>query len=483
MSKASDKREQRMSRRGFLKTSGSVAATVTGAAVAGCAINQGNLKSTQTQASQEQAKSDDAAATTPAQTDSKPNIQRYRTLGRTGFQISDISIGGYVTDANVNRYAYDRGINHFDTAEGYGNGASESHLGEVMKHMDRKKIFIATKLVLKEEDTEQTLLDRYGKCLERMKTDYADALYMHAIDQVDTLSNKAFHAATTKLKADGKLRYIGVSCHGPRKPDKDSLEKVLLAAVEDGRFDVMLMTYNFMQADVGNKVLAACKEKNIGTTAMKVGAGRLEIPPFDPDNPIEEYAKALKRMQGRGMSREDAIKRIQQYLEHSKQEQAKNKPLIEPFMQQHGIKTQDDLDHACIQWAMKNPAMHTVVVSMPEFDKIDKILPLSGTELSAAGEIFLREYQAMFGHEYCRHACTDCIGECPHGLPVSTVMRYSYYFQKQHREKYAMQKYAELGDKNGLLCFECSAPCKKACPHGVSIQASLIRAHEMLTIA
>ena len=47
--------------------------------------------------------------------------------------------------AYVVRYAYDKGVNYFDTAEGYGNGAAERAIGEAMQHMDRDKIFIASK--------------------------------------------------------------------------------------------------------------------------------------------------------------------------------------------------------------------------------------------------------------------------------------------------------------------------------------------------
>ena len=147
--------------------------------------------------------------------------------------------GAGASDSNLVRYAYDLGINYFDTAESYGNGEHERVIGGAMEHMDRKKIFITTKLEIKEEDTEQTLMERYAKCLERLKTPYADALFMHAVSAVDTVKNEAFHAAVAKLKASERLKHGGISCHGPRGEEGDSMEKVLLAAVEDGRFDLM----------------------------------------------------------------------------------------------------------------------------------------------------------------------------------------------------------------------------------------------------
>ncbi|GAG41539.1 unnamed protein product, partial [marine sediment metagenome] len=76
------------------------------------------------------------------QSENKPKINRYRTLGRTDFQVSDISIGGATTEANVFRYAYDHGVTYFDNSEEYGGGASEKALGEALQHMDRKKVFV-----------------------------------------------------------------------------------------------------------------------------------------------------------------------------------------------------------------------------------------------------------------------------------------------------------------------------------------------------
>ncbi len=464
-----------MSRRCFL--SASTAAAACGVSLTGCAAGRGAKKEgTQAPLSKQPAP--------PAATqDSEPRIRRYRTLGRTGFRVSDLSMGGAASDANVIRYVYDKGFNFFDTAEGYGDGEAERRIGQAMKHMDRSKIFIATKLVLKAEDGEQNVLDRFGKCLERMQTPYADALYLHAVERVEDVKHPTFHAAVKKLKADSKLKYVGISCHGPREEKDATMEQVLLAAVEDGRFDLMLFAYNFMKAEEGERILRACHERNVGTTAMKVGAGRLEIEPFDPENPSEEYSKMLARLTGRGMTREAAVQRIKDYLTYAQEEMKKNRPLIEPFMAKHGLKTQDELDRTCVQWALRNPDMHTVVLSLPDFDRVDFFLPLSGTELTAAGEQFLREYQAAFGNQYCRHGCVACAGTCPNGLPVSTIMRYAYYFLRQGREKHAMQKYARLSGRDGSLCLDCSAPCRNACPHGVSIQASLLRAHAVLTMA
>jgi predicted aldo/keto reductase-like oxidoreductase len=409
----------------------------------------------------------------------KPGIRQFRLLGRTGFKVSDISFGGAFSDSNVIRYGYDRGVNFIDTAESYGKGESERMVGGAMKHMDRKKIFIVTKLGVKKDEKKASIISRFKKCLERMKTDYADALYLHGPDNASEVKHKAFHAAAKKLKADGRLRHVGISNHGPRSDKEDSMEKVLLAAVEDGRFDLMLLSYNFMNKEEGERVLWACREKNIGTTCMKAAPGAIKIEPFDPKNPSKKYADLIKRYMVHAKSREEAIEWIKKRLERTKAVIPKSKP----FVARYGIQADDELKKKSIQWVLNNPDMHTVCVAMRDFDLVDKFVPLSGTRLSKMDQKFLDDYRLAYGDQYCRHGCRECVSSCPHRLPVSTIMRYAYYFQLQGREKLAMQKYADLAGRDASLCFSCPAPCADACPHGVSITANLITAHSLLSLA
>jgi len=413
------------------------------------------------------------------ESEEKPKIKEYRLLGRTGFKASDISLGsGGVKEPNVVRYAYDNGINYFDTAETYGNGDSERSIGKAMQFMDREKIFVTTKIVVKDEDTEETILDRFGKCQERLKTDYVDCLYMHSVKEVEWFNNSYFHAAVKKLKAEGRLKHAGISSHGPRNENQDSMEKVLCAAAEDGRFDLMLLVYSFLNKENGENILVACKKNNIGTTAMKTAPGVIKAEIFDPENPNKDAEDYIQRVAKRGVSREDAIKRLIRWSDRQIENEEKSKPFVEKY----GIKTEDQLVKSSLQWVLNNEDMHSICVSMNDFDMIDKTIPLSGTKLSHSNAEFLKEYGKVFNDQYCRHACTDCNSTCPHGIPVSTIMRYATYYQKQGREKLAMQKYARLSGQDASICETCDAVCANACPHSVNIQANLVNAHSMLTL-
>lgn len=413
-----------------------------------------------------------------AEDEQTPKIKDFRVLGRTGFKVSDICMGGTrVTEANVVRYAYDHGVNYFDTAEGYSNGTAERCIGESMQYMDRDKIFITTKLHIRDDESEDSILDRFNKCQERLNTKYVDCLYMHNPGSEKILNHAGFHSATKKLKGEGRLRFIGLSSHGPRGNSGETMESILTAAAEDGRFDVMLMIYNFLNYEKAEKILAACKKNNMGTTAMKISPKIVKIDGYDAENPTREQTRRIERMIQRGRSKSEAEERLVEWMNGQKETIDKYKP----FYEKYNVKTDDDLSRATVQWALQNPDMHTVCLSFSDFDLIDKVIPLSGTKLSKATGQILNKYGEMIDKFYCRHGCNSCLPACPYDIQVSSIMRYTNY-SLQGREKYAMQKYSDLNEKNASICHTCDAPCLRACPHNVNVQANLIHAHSTLTL-
>lgn len=409
-----------------------------------------------------------------------PKIKKYRTLGRTGFEVSDISMGCTRSkDPNVYRYAYDCGMNYYDTAEGYQSGDSERNLGMALKNMDRKKVFVTTKLPVSADESEKSIQDRFWKCMERLDTEYIDALYMHSVKEISLLDKIEFHAVANKMKSEGKIRFVGVSSHGPRNENQDSMEKVLTAAALDGRFDLMLLVYNFMNRKAAENILKACKEKNVGTTAMKTAPGVLKVDDYNPDNPTETQKRQLQRLKKRYDTEEEIDAGMEKWLKNKRETFEKTKP----FMAKYGVKSEDELRIASIRWVMDNPDMHSTCVSFRDFDSIDKMVPYSGQKLSELETGFLKNYQDIFNEKYCRHGCHDCMHRCPHHMPVSTIMRYAYYFEHQGREKEAMDKYRRMTEEKATVCEDCHAPCLSACKFHLDIPAQLMAAHNLLTLA
>ena len=395
-------------------------------------------------------------------------IREFRTLGRTGWKISDISSGA-PRDEGVLRYILDSGVNYIDTAESYGGGNNEKMIGEVMKDRNRKEVFITSKLQIKEEETgKEQFIERTRKCLDRLQTDYIDCMMIHSCKDAASLKTNGFHEAMDELKKEGRIRFVGVSNHGTVYGDDipESMETILLAAAEDGRFDVMLFTYNFLNEQKGHKVLAECAKKNIGTTIMK-------------SNPVGKYYSfkaRLEAMEEKSGERYEYFKKLV--------ERAKGKAeLAEEFIKKYNLENPDEISNVATRYVLDNKNVSAICLAIETFDDANRFLKLSGTKLTSRDQGMLQEYEQRFGDLYCRHSCGLCEPSCPHGVPVNTIMRYNHYFEAQGREKEAMHKYAKLPTAKADHCLTCAGYCERSCPYGVPVKGLLCMSHENLTLA
>ena len=149
----------------------------------------------------------------------------------------------HINDVDVARAALDRGITYFDTAPDYSDTRSERVLGEAMKGQ-RDKVFLATKFCVADghlpNDTPvPKIIEAVEGSLQRLQTDHVDLIHVHSCDRVERLLAPNIHEAFDRLKEQGKVRFLGVSTHTP------NLEAVANAAIDSGRFDVMMLAYHF----------------------------------------------------------------------------------------------------------------------------------------------------------------------------------------------------------------------------------------------
>lgn len=394
-----------------------------------------------------------------------PRIKEYRVLGRTGFKVSDLATG-YIQDFGVFSAMLDAGVNYIDTGESY--PGSHKLIGRVLKGRDRKRIFLTSKMLPEGDITRAGFLGRARKCLEDLETDYFDCMMLHMPERVEILKTAGFHAAMEELKAEGRVRFVGVSNHGSfwyRDPE-ESMERVLLAAVEDGRFDVFLMAYNFLQMDRGERVIQAAKEKKIGITLMKT-------------KPVGTYAVIKSRIEQLEAAGKDIDPLYREGLARYKAIAER----AEAFIKKYNLQNPEEVKEASLRFVLSNPDIHTVCCSAKTYAEAEQFLRQSGARLSAGDGLTLARYGDACGRLYCRHACGLCEPECPHGVPVNTIMRYQHYFSAQGREKEAMLKYAHIPGVRAEECARCAGYCEKACPYGVPIQGMLLLAHHQLTLS
>jgi predicted aldo/keto reductase-like oxidoreductase len=211
---------------------------------------------------------------------------------------------------------------------------------------------------------------------------------------------------------------------------------------------------------------------------MKTSPGSLEYQPVDPENLTDDQERYVERFTRRGQSRARAIEQLQGQASRQKETYDNTRP----FADQYGIQTQDQLRLGSIHWVIQNPDMHTACVSFTDFDLVDKVMPLSGTRLTPPEELMLQQIGLALDRQYCRHGCDQCLESCPYQVPVSTIMRYAYYYQGQGREKYAMSKYAALEGSGASPCLDCRGDCQDACPYGLDVQTTMFQVHSLLTL-
>jgi predicted aldo/keto reductase-like oxidoreductase len=401
-------------------------------------------------------------------------IKEYRTLGRTGFKVSDLGTGDF-DDAGPFRGLLDAGVNYIDTSESYGQHGRK--IGEAISGRDRSSLFISSKLMAatsirrigKEGVTKEGFLKRAYRVIEALQTDYLDCLMISCPETVEMLKCEGFHAATEQLKKEGKIRFVGVSHHGSQwwmqKP-KEPMEKILLAAAEDGRFDVMLLAYNFLKEDRSEEVLEVCGQKNIGTTLMKTN-------PVRSYQNMKEWLEKYRHSRGKELSEEEKenMARMDRKVQKAQE-----------FIQKYDLKSEKEISDAAIRFCLSNSNVHTVCVTVLNFEEMRGFLKLSGSRLAPQDKALLSAYREECGGLYCRHACGLCESECPYGVPINTIMRYDHYFVAQGREKLAMAKYAALASKKADICQDCIGHCEAACSYGVPVRALLAAAHRTLTL-
>lgn len=392
-------------------------------------------------------------------------IKDYRVLGRTGFKVSDLAIG-FVQDDGLMAAMLDAGMNYIDTGESY-PGAHQM-IGKVTKGRNRKSIFITSKMLMEGKTSKEALIERAQKCLEDLGTEYIDCMMLHCPETVEQTKHEGYHAAMQELKTNGRIRFTGVSNHGSfwfRDPEQ-TMDKVLLAAAEDGRFDVFLMAYNFLQMDQAERVLEVCRQKNIGTTLMKT-------------TPVAKYYLVKSRVD----QMEKEGKEVPAFYKDGLQRYKEKADKAEQFIKKHGLQNPEEIRAAAIKFVLSNPRVNTVCCSLQTYDEMERILAVSGERLSSDDVTTLAAYKNGCGELYCRHACGLCEPMCPHHVPVNTIMRYNHYYAAQGREKEAILKYARIPGAKADACGSCPGYCEKECPHNVPIQGMIIAAHERLSLA
>lgn len=215
----------------------------------------------------------------------------YRRFGRTELQMPVFSCGGMryqykwqdVPQEEIPRKNQENleatikksveiGINHIETARGY--GTSEVQLGKILPKFNREKLIIQTKVGPKADakEFEKTL----EQSLKNLQLDYIDLLGIHGINNAETLENTVRDGGclevARKFQAQGKVKFIGFSTHGPTD--------IIVEAINTNQFDYVNLHWYYINQDNWAAIEAATRhDMGVFIISPSDKGGRLYDPP------------------------------------------------------------------------------------------------------------------------------------------------------------------------------------------------------------
>ncbi len=224
------------------------------------------------------------------------NAMPTRSLGKTGFKVGVLSLGGQATieipgmeeeSERIMHRAIDLGVNYIDTAASYGRGLSQANIGRVMRTR-RSEVWLSSKTHDRTYDGSMRLLE---ESLESLQTDHLDTWQLHNVrlqDQLDQIfADDGAIRAMVRAKEEGMVRTIGITGH--YEP------LVLLDAIKRFPFDLILLAVN--AADVHylsfkNYLLPEVQRQGLAIVGMKVATRGRMLSSWTPP-PIEEQPARL----------------------------------------------------------------------------------------------------------------------------------------------------------------------------------------------
>jgi predicted aldo/keto reductase-like oxidoreductase len=365
----------------------------------------------------------------------------YRTLGRTGLKVSEVSLGTeYLIGAPhdhivaIIREAIAQGINYFDlfcAAPEFRDAMGEAFAGQ------RNRVILTAHLgaAVKAGQYEKTRSLRkcrqfFDDFLTRYGTDYVDVLFLHNCDtQKDfdkVFAPNGLLGLALELQQRGVVRYLGFSGHTPATAQQ---------AVESGEIDVLMYPIGLAgHAAPGKKELfSTCVARNVGLVAMKpYGGGKL-------------------------LHQSGAIS-VNRYLSGGGTYEVKKTVRITPVK--------------CLSYTLSQAGVSTVVPGCSNLEHLaDALAYCTATEEERDFSEIVIDFQQYVEGEcvYCNH----CL-PCPSSIDIGQTIR---LFELAQQGADVRSVY-EAMSANASDCIQCGA-CEERCPFGVQVIDKMTQAAEL----
>jgi aryl-alcohol dehydrogenase-like predicted oxidoreductase len=306
---------------------------------------------------------------------------KYRTLGDSGIEVSEISLGSWLTygvgvEADKARAcleeAFDQGVNFIDTANIYGRGAAETFLGKALQGHVREDYVLATKLYFPMTETDRGLSraqveKQLDASLQRLRTDYVDLYQCHRYDW-DTPLEETLEALTRAVES-GKARAIGFS-EWPAERIQAAID--LCKAHGFTRFVSSQPQYSLVWREPEEEVIPLCAANSISQIVWSpLGQGVLSGK-YDPDRPPPSDSRAGNAEMGGWMDRlmqPDLLRSIQR---------------LKPIAEEAGLT----LPQFALAWVLREPNVASAIIGASRPEQVRENAAASGVVVDT--QLFLR---------------------------------------------------------------------------------------------
>jgi aryl-alcohol dehydrogenase-like predicted oxidoreductase len=301
---------------------------------------------------------------------------QYRRLGSSDLQVSEISLGSWLTYSGgvekaqsiaCVRHALDLGINFIDTANVYGRGAAETVLGEALDGVDRSSYVLATKLFGQMSDTDQGLSraqveKQLDASLQRLRTDHVDLYQCHRYDDNTPLEETM--RALSDAVAAGKVRYLGFS----EWPVDKIAAAIAMTGVE--RFVSSQPQYSLLWRAPEQEVIPLCRDNGISQIVWSPLAQGVLTGKYMPGAALPSGSRAVDPIMGKFLAQSPWLGR----------------PVLEAVQRLQPLARSADLTltQLALAWVLREPNVASAIIGASRADQIDENAAASGRTIDPA---------------------------------------------------------------------------------------------------
>jgi 1-deoxyxylulose-5-phosphate synthase len=299
---------------------------------------------------------------------------RYRRLGSSDLEVSEISLGSWLTfgggisnaqaEACVAK-AFEVGINFIDTANVYSSGGAEEFLGEVLAERPRDSYILATKLYFPMNGdrglSREQVFKQIDASLARLRTDYVDLYQCHRYDSETPLEETM--EALTEVVRQGKARYIGFS-----EWTADQIRAALALVPRVEKFVSSQPQYSLLYRVPEREVIPLCKKNGISQIVWSPLAQGTLTGKYKPGEEPAAGTRAASQQMGWSMDRfrdDDVLRAVQSLV---------------PIAEGLGIT----MAQLALAWVLREDNVASAIVGASRPSQVEENAGASGVELDEA---------------------------------------------------------------------------------------------------